>query len=61
MPEEFADGKADVAGDAAEENRRDVTPSVKRNGGCSPVWVPKLLMGTLLAHLVETEPAPESW
>lgn len=35
---EFADGKADVTGDAAQENGRDITPSMKGNGGCPSVW-----------------------
>jgi hypothetical protein len=55
MLEEFAYGKADVTGDAAQENGRDVTPSMKRNGGCPSVRMPKLLVGTLLAHLFETK------
>ena len=55
MLEEFAQGKADIAGDAAQENGRDVTPSMKGNGGCATIRMPKLLVGTLLAHLFETE------
>jgi hypothetical protein len=53
--EEFAYGKADVTGDAAQENGGDVTPSMKGNGGCPSVRMPKLLVGTLLAHLFESE------
>ena len=55
MLEEFAYGKADVTGDAAQENGRDVTPSMKGNGGCPSVRMPELLVGTLLAHLFKTE------
>ena len=53
--EEFAYCKTDVTGDAAQENGRDVTPGMKGNSGCSSVCMPKLLVGTLLAHLLETE------
>jgi hypothetical protein len=53
--EEFAYCKADVTGDAAQENGRDITPGMKGNGGSPPVRMPKLLVGTLLTHLFETE------
>lgn len=53
--EEFAYRKADVSGDPAQQNGRDVSPSMEGNGGCPAVFVPELLVGTLLAHLFETE------
>ena len=55
MLEEFAYREADVTDDAAEQNGRDVTPNMEGNSGCPAVCMPELLMGTLLAHLLETE------
>ena len=53
--EEFGYGETDVSGDSAQQNGRDVAPNMERNGGCPAVRVPELLMGALLAHLLETE------
>lgn len=33
----------------------DVTANMEGNGGCPAVWMPELLVGTLVAHLFETE------
>ena len=55
MLEEFAYREADVTGDAAQQNGREVTASMEGDGGCPAVSVPELLVGTLLAHLFKTE------
>ena len=56
MLEELAHGEADIPGDPAQENRRDVTARMKGDRGGPPVRVPELLVGALLTYLVESEP-----
>jgi hypothetical protein len=53
--EEFAYREADVTGDAAQQKGGDVTANMEGDGGCPAVCVSELLVGTLLAHLFETE------
>jgi hypothetical protein len=53
--EEFAYRKANVTGNAAQQNGGDVTANMEGDGGCPAVCVPELLVGTLLAHLFKTE------
>jgi hypothetical protein len=53
--EEFAYREADITGDTAQQNGGDITASMEGNRGGSAVYVPELLVGTLLAHLFETE------
>jgi len=53
--EEFAYRKADVTDDATQQNGGDVTANMEGDGGYPAVCMPELLVGTLLAHLLESE------
>ena len=52
---EFADIHSYVAGDRAEESRRDVSTLMKRNGRHPPIGVSVLAVRTALADLKESE------
>ena len=54
-PDEFGSGEARIAGDAAEQNRRDVAGAVDRHGGTAPVGVDETLVRTALARFAKTE------
>ncbi len=55
MLEKFFDGQANVTGDLANEDGRDVSPRMAGNCGSPSVRVAKLLMTSLLARLNETK------
>lgn len=55
MLKKLADVHADVAGNFAQENRRDVPPRMERYRSRSPVRMTVLLMRALLARLRKAE------
>lgn len=52
---EILNGKADVLGDLAQEEGRDVSPGVERHGGITTIEMAKLLVRAALTHFFETE------
>jgi len=55
MLEKFFDGQAYITGNLAQEDGRDISSRMTRNGGPSPVRVAELLMTSFLASFSKTE------
>ena len=53
--EKFLNGEADVAGNLAQESRRDISARMNRHGGYATIRVPELLVRAALAKLAKTE------
>jgi len=53
--EQIIDVQADILGDLAQQNRREVAAGVKRHRGRATIGVAELLVRTALAHLGKPE------
>jgi hypothetical protein len=59
--EEFVRCQSDVSRHLPKEDRRDVAAAMKRQGGLTPVWMPKLPVRTALPNQYESEALEQSF
>ena len=55
MRDKVVDGQADIASNLTEQDRREITPRMDRDGRCAAVRIPEPLVGASVASFREAE------